>query len=290
MRSPWEPRLISHRPRLVQLDFGRVYVHDAGPGVTEPARPPPLVMLHDLFVTQHEFRHVIPDLARTRRTLAIDLPGCGESDRPSPSQADDYSLTWLAAAVRRVLGALEIDEADVLGHGCGGVIALRLAAEETRLVRRLVLLDAACVTLSPPFEGRLALRLSLHVPLLGALFRREHLRRYLAGALSTAELLDDDVVDLYWDRLTRRGGLEATHAILGQVQNLDHMHGRLGDVRCKTMAIWGDRDPIVPLEAVETMVGVLPDAVLRIIDGCGHAPNEERPDALVELVLEHLGG
>jgi pimeloyl-ACP methyl ester carboxylesterase len=274
----------------VELDFGRVYVRDTGPGPTESVDVPPLVMLHDLLVTQHEFRHVIPELSATRRVLAVDLPGCGESDRPSPSGVEGYALTWLAASVRKLVGALGIDHADVLGHGLGGMIALCLAEEEMRLVRRLVLLDTACVTTPPLLGGRLPLQVGVGLPLLKTLFRRADLRRHLAGALSTPELLEEDAVDLYWDRLARRGGLEATCAILSQMQNLDHMRARLGDIRCKTMAIWGDRDRLIPLDAVEQMVDLLPDAALRIIDGCGHAPNEERPDALVELVLEHLGG
>jgi 2-hydroxymuconate-semialdehyde hydrolase len=247
-------------------------------------------MLHDLFLTQHEFRHVIPKLARTRRVVAVDLPGCGESDRPAPSRVAGYALTWLAGSVRKVLEALGIDEADVLGRGSGGVIALCVAEEEVRLVRRLVLVGTACLPVSPPVGGRLSLQLGIGLPLLKMLFKRTDLGRYLAGALSTPELLDEDAVDLYWDRLVRRGGLEATHAILRQMQNLDHMRGRLGDIRCKTMVIRGDRDQLVSPEAVQQMVDLLPDAALRVIDGCGHAPNEERPDALVELVLEHLGG
>jgi pimeloyl-ACP methyl ester carboxylesterase len=247
-------------------------------------------MLHGLFVTQHEFRRVIPELAWTRRVLAIDLPGCGESDRPLPARAGDYSPAWLAESVRKVLERLGMGEADVLGHGMGGIVALCLAAQKSRLVRRLVLIGTACHEVSPPRGGRLAFDANIGLRLWKTLFRKADLRDYLAAVLSTPELLDEDALDLYWDRLARRGGREATHAILAQLQNLDQVRGRLGDIRSRTMAIRGDRDQLVGLDAVEKVVDRLPDAELRVIDGCGHAPNEERPDALVELVLEHLGG
>jgi pimeloyl-ACP methyl ester carboxylesterase len=247
-------------------------------------------MLHDLFLTQHEFRHVIPELAWTRRVLAIDLPGCGESDRPLPARVEDYSLSWLAESVATALERFGAEEVDVLGHGMGGLVALRLSAEQTRLVRRLVLVGTACVESSPPRGGGLPYQVGTGARLWKRLFRKADLGRYLADAFSTPELLDEDALDLYWDRLARRGGLDAAHAILGQMQNLDHVRESIGDVRCKTMAIRGDRDHLVGLDAVEQMVDLLPDAELRVIEGCGHAPNEERPDALVALVLEHLGG
>jgi len=247
-------------------------------------------MLHDLFVTHHEFRHVIPELAWARRVLAIDLPGCGESDRPLPASAGGYSLYWLAEAVRKVLESTGIDEADVLGHGMGGIVALCLTAQESRLVRRLVLVGTACAEVPPPRAGRLSFDVGSGLRLWRTLFRKADLGRHLAAALSTPELLDEDAFDLYWDRLARRGGLEAAQAILAHMQDLDHIRGRLGDIRCRAMAIRGDRDQLVGLDAVEQMVELMPDAELRVIDGCGHAPNEERPDALVELVREHLGG
>lgn len=275
----------SDRSGLVTLPFGRVYLRDVGP-VTDA---PPVVLLHGLLVSHYAYRGVIPHLSRTRRVLALDLPGCGESDRPDPAVADGYSPVWLADAVVDVLAARDVLVCDLVGHGLGGAVALCLAELAPQRVRRLVLADTLCFPLPMPLEGRLSAMPVIGPRLLKYLFRRADLRRYLRRTHSSPELLDEASVDLYWDRLRREGGPEAAHAMIRQLAALDHMRDRLPRVRAPTRVLWGDRDALTPLEHGERMAELIPDADLRVVDGCGHATNEERPDRFAAVVAEHLG-
>ena len=271
------------RSRLVLLSFGRVYVRDRGPIAGEP---PPLLLVHGLMVTSHSYRDVVPLLARTRRVLAVDLPGCGESDRPDPEAAGHYALPWLADRIAELLDRLEVAVVDTVAHSFGGTLALCLAANHPARVRRQVLVDPVAFPMELPLEGRIALVPRLGPYVFKTLYRRADLRRYLGRVFSAPELLDETALNVYWDRLSRDGGREATYAMLGHLTTLAWLRQRLPDVACPTLVVWGDRDALMPMADAERLVELLPDARLAVVDGCGHAVPEERPDRLAALVQE----
>jgi pimeloyl-ACP methyl ester carboxylesterase len=273
------------RSRLVPTEGGRVYAVDRGPLEGEH---PPLVLLHGLLVTHHEFRGIIDELASDRRVLALDLPGCGESDRPAPEDADDYGLPWLAARVHEALTGLGVKRCDLLAHSLGGAVAVELAAGVPALVRRLVLVDPVVFPFELPLEGRMVLLPRLGPLLWKQLYRRSELRRHLLRVMSTPELLDERAVDVYWDRLGREGGREAAYAMLQQMTRLDPLRERLGALDLPTLVVWGDRDALMPVDTGERLAGLIAGARMAVVEGCGHAVPEERPEVLVELVREHL--
>lgn len=99
----------------------------------------PLILLHGAYMTIDAMGEVLPELARTRRVIAVELQGHGRTadvDRPLTYEqmADD-----VAALVRH----LEIEEADVFGFSMGGGVALQVAIRHPEVVRRLVVVSAA---------------------------------------------------------------------------------------------------------------------------------------------------
>lgn len=285
MSASATPGLPPDRSRLVPTAAGRVYAVDRGPAHGER---PPLVLLHGLLVTHHAFRAILDPLAVDRRVIALDLPGCGESDRPDPDDADGYALPWLAERVHEVLGALGVQQCDLLAHSLGGAVAVELVTRVPALVRRLVLVDAVVFPMELPLEGRMALLPRLGPYLWKQLYRRSELRRHLQRVLSTPELLDERAVDVYWDRLGRDGGREAAYAMLQQMTRLEPLRERLPKVQAPTLVVWGDRDALMPVDTGERLAKLVPGARLVVVEGCGHAVPEERPEALVELVRGFL--
>lgn len=286
------PALPPDRSRLVLTAGGRMFAVDRGP---LSSGPPPLLLLHGLLVTHHAFRAILDPLAmgtpthpEGRRVIALDLLGCGESDRPDPDRAEGYALPWLAARVDEALGALGVERFDLLGHSFGGAVALQLASAAPERVRRLVLVDAVAFPMELPLEGKMALVPRLGPLLFTQLYRRADLRRYLLRTVSTPELLDERAVDVYWDRLGRDGGREAAYAMLLQLTQLPGLRERLPRVSAPTLVVWGDRDALLPVEIGEQLVALLPQASLAVVEGCGHAVAEERPDALLLRVEAHL--
>lgn len=305
---PGNPALPDDRSRLLPLAPGRLWVQDLGP---EQGNEPPLLLLHSILLTGWDFRFIADPLALAgRRVLAPDLFGCGNSDRPPPADAAGYGFEWHAQLLAAMLAKLDIHEIDLLGHGYGGAVAIHLArllahGHTTCRVRRLILVAPYCLAVEAPIalpgpmpRMRRAWRWVGFSPLVfRTAFRRADLRRFLRRSLSTEELLERPEfagdVDVYWDRICRDGGLEAVEAMLAQLDALhdnlrdgvrERLHAAMASLTVPTMVVWGDRDSIVPTPLAQPTLALLPDAELRIIEGCGHAPQRERPQALVRAL------
>jgi pimeloyl-ACP methyl ester carboxylesterase len=99
----------------------------------------PLVVLHGAYMTIDAMGELVPELARTRQVIAVELQGHGRTadiDRPLSYEqmADD------TAALLRHLG---IERADVFGYSMGGAAALQVAIRHPEAVRRLVVASAS---------------------------------------------------------------------------------------------------------------------------------------------------
>src|SRR3954452_18759785 len=99
----------------------------------------PLILLHGGIGTGEMFAPLMPALAAGRRVITVDLQGHGgtaDVDRPLRPElmADD---------VAALIGALGLEQVDLMGYSLGGMVALRTAIQHPALVRRLVLLSAA---------------------------------------------------------------------------------------------------------------------------------------------------
>ena len=99
----------------------------------------PLVVLHGAFMTIELMGKLIPELAKSRQVIAVELQGHGHTadvDRPLTYEqlADD------TAALLRHLGTVN---ADVYGYSLGGGVALQVALRHPALVRKLVIVSAS---------------------------------------------------------------------------------------------------------------------------------------------------
>ncbi len=79
---------------------------------------------------------LLDSLPEKYRMLALDQRGHGRSDKPH--DPEDYGLAFVEDVIR-LLDALEIEKAHVVGYSMGGTLALRLAADHPDRVRSVVI-------------------------------------------------------------------------------------------------------------------------------------------------------
>lgn len=101
---------------------------------------PPLVLLHGLFGSARNFGSVQRELARTRRTIALDLRNHGASPH-----ARDMTYTTMATDVLQTLDHLGALPATLLGHSMGGKAAMLASLLQPDAVTRLIVADIAPV-------------------------------------------------------------------------------------------------------------------------------------------------
>ncbi|MFH9660243.1 alpha/beta fold hydrolase [Streptomyces sp. NPDC017248] len=134
--------------RQTAFDGGGSHIRWTEVPGAEPAR----VYLHGLGAVSAVYHaHIAarPELAG-RRSLFVDLPGHGTSDRP---QDFGYTLDDHAQAVAVALDAAGVTGAELLGHSMGGAVAIVLAHRRPDLVSRLVLTEANLDAFPPPAAG-----------------------------------------------------------------------------------------------------------------------------------------
>jgi pimeloyl-ACP methyl ester carboxylesterase len=98
-----------------------------------------LVLLHGAYMTIDAMGEVVPELAKSRRVIAVELQGHGRTadiDRP-------LSYEQMADDTAALLRHLELEDADIFGYSMGGGVALQVAIRHPEVVRKLVVASAS---------------------------------------------------------------------------------------------------------------------------------------------------
>jgi pimeloyl-ACP methyl ester carboxylesterase len=216
----------------------------------------PLVLVHGLAGSWRWWRPVLPLLSVEHTVHLLDLPGFGRRPRVRAFQLDG-TLDWLAAWAR----AAGLGPADVVGHSLGALLCTRLAARHPETVRRLVLVAPAGVPHRTAAGSALPLALELlrSRPRLLTLLARDSIRSgpFTIGTAARAVVTADLRVDL------RRVG-------------------------ASTLVVLGERDVLVPTRHGIELAGVLRNGRVVVLDGAGHVPMVDTPEAFSHELLSFL--
>lgn len=98
-----------------------------------------MLMLHGFPEFWYSWRHQITEFASDYRTVAPDLRGYNDSDKPQGVAA--YSISKLIEDVRGVIRGLGYEECILIGHDWGGAIAWNFAYAYPELVEKLIVLN-----------------------------------------------------------------------------------------------------------------------------------------------------
>jgi len=122
--------LILRWAELIEANGLEFHVRDEGSGT-------PVLLLHGFPDTGDLWRNQVPVLARSGfRTIVPDMRGRGRSSKPET--VSDYRLSTIVRDVARILDALGIERAHVVGHDWSAAVAWLLAALAPERVDRLV--------------------------------------------------------------------------------------------------------------------------------------------------------
>jgi len=100
---------------------------------------PVVLLIHGFPDYWYSWRNQMPELAKTHKVVAMDQRGYNESDKPAGQE--NYDMTLLVADAAAVIQQQGVDNAVVVGHDWGGVVAWSLAAARPELVSKLVILN-----------------------------------------------------------------------------------------------------------------------------------------------------
>jgi pimeloyl-ACP methyl ester carboxylesterase len=237
-----------------------------------------LVMVHGLGGTSNTFWPLMELLAPRFRVVRPDLPGSGRS--PVPGLLSIQALTDRIAAATRALG---IDRAHFAGHSLGTIVCLHLAAAQPSLVRSLALfgpLLAPSDTARPGLRERAAavrrdgMQPSADAIVTASLSAESRTNRPVAAALVREMLMRQDP----------EGYARTCEALVGATA------ADVSAVRCPTLLITGDEDPVAPPATVRAMAERIPGARTVVLSRCGHWATLERPPEVTAALRDFYFG
>jgi pimeloyl-ACP methyl ester carboxylesterase len=251
----------------------------------------PILLLHGFGTNAFTWARWIAELAREHRVFVVEMKGFGASPKPRDGRYGPHDQALL---LHHLILQLDLRDLTLVGHSLGGAVVLltilRLFEEDPGRVRGLVLI-AAPVSPQPisPFI-RLAGRPLIGPLLVHVLPARFLVRTALKWAYFDSAAVSEAHVEAYADPLRNRDGRYALCLSARQLvpDDFEGVPDRLRRLTIPTLLVWGEEDPIVPLSSGRRAEGILPNALLEVLPECGHAPQEERPQEALDLVLRFL--
>ncbi len=247
-------------------------IETAGPAFRwlERGEGEPVVWLHGLMGRMDHWDAQLDGLADVCRPMALALPIFDEA-------LERASIEALAAHVVRFLDALGLAQAVIGGNSLGGHVALDMALRHPDRVSGLVLTGSSGL-----FERGFA-RGVPHRP------TREYVRARMEEVVFDPALVTDAWVESVRAVVTERATARRV-VRFAQAAKRHTLADQLGEVRAPALLVWGRDDRITPLPVAYRFAQLLPDAELRILPACGHAPMLEQPEAFNAAVADWLDG
>jgi 3-oxoadipate enol-lactonase len=254
------PRVITNNG----YDIG--YVQAGGGAAT------PIVFLHGVGSNKSVWHPQLEHFGQTRRAIAFDYPGYGDSDpAPSGTTRDDY-----ASAIISAMHELGVDRAHICGLSLGGVVAIAMHHADSDRCGSLILADTFAVHPNGP-----------------AIYERsiEGSRDLRAMAEARVDVLlaqpaDPDIRREVVETMARID--PAAYRIGAEAVWLADQRDRAEAICVPTLVLVGDQDLVTPPDLSNELVDLIPNARLQVIAGAGHLGNIEKLAAFNDAVGQFL--
>jgi len=248
-----------------------------------------VVFVHGWPTYSYLWRHQMSALAERFRVYALDLPGCGDSEKPSDVR---YSLDFFSDILNGFLNAMGVGQVTLVSHDLGGPISLLWAVRHPERLARMVIMDTM-----PYPDLPLMIRLMLPAARLPGVGRVLVSRRGLRLAFRIGTVGKGVVTDALVAAYDRpyAGDPAARKTLLRILAELEpremvEIAQNLERITAPTLILWAEKDPSAPLSIARRLEADMQGATLKTISNCGHFLTEDQPDEVTRLLLEFLEG
>ena len=269
-----------------------LHYHEAGEP-TEIGGGLPLVMLHGGgpgASAWSNFGSSLERFASQFRTLLVDQPGFGESDKP---QIEGHFFTFAADKLAALLDELGIERVHLLGNSLGGGTAVRFALKYPDRVGRMILMGPGGLSLNifapDPTEGIKRLYDFAAPP--GP--SREKMAAFIKTMVHDQSLVTDELVEERFASATAPGTAEAMASMGASFAKPEtYEEGFLWreayKLRQPVLLTWGREDRVNPLDGALAALKLIPKASLHVFPRCGHWAQIEAADEFFTVASGYL--
>ncbi|WP_421655898.1 alpha/beta fold hydrolase [Leptothermofonsia sp. ETS-13] len=257
---------------------------------------PLMLLLHGFPEFWYSWRHQIPEFARDRKVVAIDLRGYNDSDKPESQSA--YVMAEFIKDIQGVIEGLGYDRCVLVGHDWGGAIAWSFAYAFPQMVERLIVLNI-------PHPGKFAEGLRtpqqllrswyiflFQLPLLPELLLQfddyRLLEQMFRGMAVRKDAFTDEDIEAYKNAFAKPGAQTATLNYYRNIFQQGFTERSWGVLEVPTLMIWGEDDMPLGKELTYGTEKYVKDFRIRYIPNCSHWVQQEQPQLVNQYIREFL--
>ncbi len=279
----------------ISVPGGRVWYKIVGSGDTIP-----ILVLHGGPGSPHNYLKPLESLSDERPVVFYDQLGCGNSDRPEDPNL--WHTERFVEELAKVRQSLNLEQAHILGHSWGSMLAIDYALTKPEGIMSLIL-ASPCLSVPRWIEDTAIYRKKLLIEVQEVLDRNE-----VAGTTDSEEyeaaVMEFNRRHLYrldpWPEVLEQtmagAGLQVYHTmwgpseffIIGNLANYDST-SCLGEIAIPTLLTCGRYDEASP-DATAWYQSLIPQAEIAIFENSSHMPHLEEMELYLQVVQEFLNG
>jgi pimeloyl-ACP methyl ester carboxylesterase len=255
---------------------GGLFIHTRDEGKRDG---PALVLIHGSNASLQTWEPWVKRLGGKYRIISLDLPGHGLTGA-NPSR--DYHYAAFVDVVDKVMTKLAVQRFAIAGNSMGGGVAWHYALAHPERVWAVGLVDAAGAPAwqakQVPLGFKLA-RMPVARDLMLHITPRFVIDRSLHQSMSNQAIINDAMIDRYWELLLFPGNRQATLDRFALRHNIEPAsQAALKSLKVPVLIQWGEEDGLIPVSSARWFATSIPGAKTIIYPHVGHIPMEEVPD------------
>jgi len=267
-----------HVMQICWADLGEVKLRylEAGKGNDKH-----VLFIHGLGSSADRWMNIPDSLSKYFHTIAVDLPGFGESDKIATI---DYTIKKFRKFMVDFINELGINDGktSIVGHSLGGYIAAELAIENKHIVERLVLIDPSGFLKKPTPLLEEYLKVAMNPS-------KENVRRVFEQMVADPARVPAKLVEGFINRINQPNAKYAFESTLTNSANTQIGLSRLQSIdNIPTLILCGIEDRVIPPKHSRLFKESIKNSQLEIISDAGHAPFAEKPDLVLEMLRKFL--
>lgn len=238
----------------------------------EKGQGDPVLMLHGWGSSVVPFNGIINLLSLKYRVVAVDFPGCGQSD----TMKEPWTVDSYCDFVVKFCKAVNITDPILIGHSHGGRVIMKLVGEKMINPPKVIFLDAAGLIPKKSFKKKFRIA---SFKIIKRVLTLPVIKNFSGELLQKARN--------HYGSADYKAAPEVLRKTMVNVVNTDLRH-LLPAFSCPTLLIWGECDTDTPLRDARIIESLIADAGLCVIKGAGHFAFLDNPVQTAAILKSFL--